>query len=142
MLVPFYLYSVSYCVLPLTLTLVKPWKSQDARRFHFVFIEMFSSIDHPTVNSCALYNTNNSEDSKHRIMMMQVLRAPAIARYAVRNNSMRNFSTVQKLADSNAVEDFRNLNSKAVMYFTASWCGREYSTSKMKVAFSKSHLTL
>ncbi|GAX15563.1 hypothetical protein FisN_3Hh030 [Fistulifera solaris] len=79
-------------------------------------------------------------------MMMQVLRAPAIARYAVRNNSMRNFSTVQKLADSNAVEDFRNLNSKAVMYFTASWCGpckaispmyQEMATKYTDIAFGK-----
>ncbi|GAX19095.1 hypothetical protein FisN_3Lh030 [Fistulifera solaris] len=79
-------------------------------------------------------------------MMMQVLRAPAIARYAVRSNFLRHFSTVQKLADSSAVEDFRNLNSKAVMYFTASWCGpckaispmyQEMATKYTDIAFGK-----
>jgi hypothetical protein len=35
------------------------------------------------------------------------------------------FSGVVNLSDEQAVEKFRMLNHKSVLYFTASWCGRK-----------------
>jgi hypothetical protein len=35
------------------------------------------------------------------------------------------FFSVKELSDQDAVTDFRELNSKSVLYFTANWCGRK-----------------
>ena len=40
------------------------------------------------------------------------------------SDGVRYFSVIN-LSDESAVEKFRTINHKSVLYFTASWCGRK-----------------